>query len=62
MRGLIYKNIKLSMKAPKINLLFGIFAIGISFIGISPVIGALFFSFVISRVSTYCFYPEYKSE
>ena len=60
MRGLIYKNIKLSMKAPKINLLFGIFAIGISVIGISPVIGALFFSFVISSVSTYCFYLEYK--
>jgi len=50
------------MKAPKINLLFGIFAIGISFIGISPVIGALFFSFVVSSVSTYCFYPEYKCE
>ena len=62
MRGLIYKNIKLSMKAPKINLLFGIFAIGISFVGISPAIGALFFSFVTSSVSTYCFYPEYKCE
>lgn len=60
MRGLIYKNIKLSMNAPKINLLFGVFAIGISFVGISPVVGALFFAFVISTVSTYCFYPEYK--
>lgn len=60
MRGLIYKNIRLSFLAPKINYLLGAFAVGMSFIGISPIIGVLFFSFVVSTISTYCFYPEYK--
>lgn len=60
MRGLIYKNIKLSITAPKINFLIAIFSIGITFIKISPVIGSLFFSFAVSTISTYSFYPEYK--